>query len=202
MDVRFCSARCLHIQQEEEKCPLKIRVLPIVVTAALSLILLLGGWFMYRQTALERPIEKMLANYPGVTSAQAHITQKQAVLKLDLESNVDLRGMIAQLRKEQGSLLEGRSIKLDIADHSTPEIEELWKQASFSVAEAMANKRYTMIPDTLAEIQNENNGYTISSDMDDRYVYVALSSASDKKANKYIILPLAAATGTGGQYNA
>lgn len=157
---------------------------------------------MYRQTALERPVEKMLANYPGVTSAQAHITQKQAVLKLDLESNVDLRGMIAQLRKEQGSLFEGRSIKLDIADHSTPEIEELWKQASFSVAEAMANKRYTMIPDTLAEIQNENNGYTISSDMDDRYVYVALSSASDKKANKYIILPLAAATGTGGQSNA
>ncbi|NGZ74282.1 heavy-metal-associated domain-containing protein [Saccharibacillus alkalitolerans] len=181
---------------------MKIRMLPVALTAALSLILLLGGWFLYRQTAIERPIEKMLSQYPGVTSAQVDITQKQAVLKLDLQSDVDLRGMIAQLRKEEGALLKTRSIKLDIADHSTPEIDELWKQASFSVAEAMANKRYTMIPSTLSKIESENGNYTISSDMDDHYVYVALSSASDKKANKYIILPLAAAPGTGGQSNA
>jgi len=157
---------------------------------------------MYRHMALERPVEKILVNYPGVTSAQAHITQKQAVLKLDLESNVDIRGLMAQLSKEQSTLFENRSIKLDIADHSTPEIEELWNQASFSVAEAMANKKYTLIPNTLSKIQNENNGYTLSSDMDDRYVYVTLSSSSDKKANKYIVLPLPAAIGTGGQSNA
>ncbi|WP_172196265.1 heavy-metal-associated domain-containing protein [Saccharibacillus qingshengii] len=181
---------------------MKIRILPVALTAALSLIILLGGWFLYRQTALERPIEQMLAKYPGVTSAQVNITQKQAVLKLDLQSNVDLRGMIAELRKTEGSLLKNRSIVLDIADHSTPEIDALWKKASFSVAEAMANKRYTLIPDTLSEIQSDNGGYTISSDMDEHYIYVALSSASDNKANKYIILPLGAAPGTGGQTNA
>lgn len=189
-------------QHEEEKCPLKIRILPIALTAALSLIVLLGGWFLYRQTAIERPIAKMLQNYPGVTSAQVDITQNRAVLKLDLESNVDLRGMVAQLRKEEGELLKSRSVVFDIADHSTPDIEALWREASFSVAEAMANKRYTLITDTLSEIQNENNGYTISSDMDEHYIYVALSSASDEQANKYIILPLHAAPGIGGQTNA
>ncbi len=181
---------------------MKIRALPVALTAALSLIVLLGGWFLYRQTALERPVEKMLSQYPGVTSAQVTITQNKALLKLDLQSNVDLRALIAQLRKEEGSLLGSRSIALDIADHSTPEIDELWKQASFSIAEAMANKRYTMIPDTLSKIQSQHGGYTISSGMDDHYVYVALSSSSDEKANKYIILPLTAATGTGGTNNA
>lgn len=181
---------------------MKIRILPVALTAALSLIVLLGGWFLYRQTALERPVEKMLSQYPGVTRAQVTITQNKALLKLDLQSNVDLRAMIAQLRKKEGSLLGDRSIALDIADHSTPEIDDLWKQASFSVAEAMANKRYTMIPDTLSKIQNEHGGYTISSGMDEQYVYVSLSSSSDKNANKYIILPLAAATGSGGTHNA
>ncbi|OWR29151.1 hypothetical protein CDO73_15915 [Saccharibacillus sp. O23] len=181
---------------------MKIRILPVALTAALSLIVLLGGWFLYRQNALERPVEKMLSQYPGVTSAQVTITQNKALLKLDLQSNVDLRAMIAQLRKEEGSLLGDRSIALDIADHSTPEIDDLWKQASFSVAEAMANKRYTMIPDTLSKIQNGHGGYTISSGMDEQYVYVSLSSSSDKNANKYIILPLTAATGTGGTHNA
>ncbi len=201
MDVILLSIR-LHTQQEEEKCPLKIRMLPVVITAALSLVLLLGGWFLYRQTALERPVEQILSQYPGVNSAQVNITQNQALLKLDLQSNVDLRGMIAELRKEQGQMFKKRSIVLDIADHSTPDIDALWKEASFSVAEAMASKRYTMIPDTLSKIQSENDEYTISSDMDNHYIYVALSSATDKKANKYIILPLTAAQGTGGQPNA
>ncbi|GGO04210.1 heavy-metal-associated domain-containing protein [Saccharibacillus kuerlensis] len=181
---------------------MKIRMLPVVITAALSLVLLLGGWFLYRQTALERPVEQILSQYPGVNSAQVNITQNQALLKLDLQSNVDLRGMIAELRKEQGQMFKKRSIVLDIADHSTPDIDALWKEASFSVAEAMASKRYTMIPDTLSKIQSENDEYTISSDMDNHYIYVALSSATDKKANKYIILPLTAAQGTGGQPNA
>ncbi|MDO3409647.1 heavy metal-associated domain-containing protein [Saccharibacillus sp. CPCC 101409] len=181
---------------------MKIRILPIAVTAAVSLLLLFGGWFLYRQTALERPIERMLSQYPGVTSAQVDITQKQAVLKLDLESNVDLRGMVAQLRKEEGKLLKNRTVVFDIADHSTPEIDALWKEASFSVAEAMANKRYTLIPNTLSKIQDENVAYTISSDMDDHYIYVVLSSSADKQANKYVILPLTASQGTGGQTNA
>lgn len=181
---------------------MKIRILPVALTAALSLIVLLGGWFLYRQTALERPVEKMLSQYPGVTRAQVTITQNKALLKLDLQSNVDLRAMIAELRKKEGSLLGDRVIALDIADHSTPEIDDLWKQASFSVAEAMANKRYTMIPDTLSKIQSEHGGYTILSGMDEQYVYVSLSSSSDKNANKYIILPLTAATVTGGTHNA
>ena len=45
---------------------MKIRLIPTVITVVLSASLLVGGWFIYRNVATVNPLERIVAEVPGV----------------------------------------------------------------------------------------------------------------------------------------
>lgn len=163
---------------------LKLKVLPIVLTAVISAVLLFGGWFAYRQVAVQSPIEKMVTQYEGVNSVQLSINRNDVQMKLDLKPNVDLGKLVQYIHKEGQNLIGSRALKLDVVDHSNEALENWWGDAMFTVAQAMENKQYAEITPTLSKMAV--GGIQVNTAMDDNNVYVSLR---DGDASKFIILP-------------
>lgn len=63
------------------------------------------GWFIYRQVTMQSPLEKLVSQYPGVTSAQIDIKQDQVVLKLDLKPQADVAGLVDVVKQKDNPSL-------------------------------------------------------------------------------------------------
>ncbi|WP_322905645.1 hypothetical protein [Paenibacillus campi] len=173
---------------------MKLRALPIIITVIVSIAVLFGGFFTYRQLTLYKPLMNMVTAYPGVNSAQITINQKEIDLKLDLKPNADLGSIMEQFSKQSTPLIGTRQVKLEVVDHSDQQLNNIWENAMFPVSQAMANRQYTDIPKTMERIAGANSGISAKAQMDDRNVYVSISNG---KASKFLILPLSAQA-TGG----
>lgn len=165
---------------------MKLRIGQTVAIAAVSAVLLFGGWFGYSQWAIEAPFQKLVKQYDGVNHAQFNITPKEVGLKLDLEAGTDIGGLVRHIEKDGKQLLGKRSLKLEVMDHSSADLDQIWSEALFSVAQAMENKQYTEIQNTLDQLEREYDALRATAVMDDDNVYVTLT---DGTASKYVILP-------------
>lgn len=167
---------------------MKLRLLPIALTVIISATLLFGGWFAYRQLAVQGPLQQIVTEYEGVNDVQIDINPSQVTLKLDLQPETKISGLVKHISSEGKSIIGDRELKLEVTDKSNEEIEAWWDQALFVVAEAMENRRYSDIPDTLKVLEESHPEVQAVAEMDDKNVYIRLSS-KEGDAAKFIILP-------------
>ncbi|KGE17779.1 hypothetical protein [Paenibacillus wynnii] len=165
---------------------MKLRLVPVLLTSLLSVALMFGGWFLYRQFAIQEPLQKIVNSYQGVNKSHISINRNEVSLKLDLQPGTKLRDLVQYISTEGESVIGGRSIKLDLEQHSSEELDEIWDQAMFSVAEAMESRKYTLIPAKLDQLKEQYEGITATTEIDDNNVYVSLTNG---KESKFIILP-------------
>ncbi|MNB90257.1 hypothetical protein D3C75_373140 [compost metagenome] len=168
---------------------LKLRLMPVLLTSLLSAALLFGGWYAYRQFAVQEPLQKIVSSYEGVNESHISINRNEVTLKLELEPGTKLRELVQYVNTEGKSAMGGRTLKLDVDQNSSQLLDEYWEKAMFSVAEAMESRKYTLIPTKLDGLKTQNTEYkdvTATTEIDDNNVYVSLS---DGKQSKFIILP-------------
>ncbi|OKP82335.1 hypothetical protein A3842_09910 [Paenibacillus sp. P3E] len=173
---------------------MKLRLMPVLLTSLLSAALLFGGWYSYREFAVQEPLQKIVSAYEGVNDSHISIKRNEVTLKLDLKPGTKLRELVQYVNTEGRSVIDGRTLKLDVEQHSSQLLDEYWDKAMFSVAEAMESRKYTLIPAKLDELKSQNSKYSsviATTEIDDSNVYVSLS---DGKESKFIILPRVAAT--------
>ncbi|MDQ0088051.1 hypothetical protein J2T12_001457 [Paenibacillus anaericanus] len=165
---------------------MKLRTWPIIVTVAVSALLLFGGWFAYRQWVVEDPLKKLVTEYEGVNAVQFDITRTEVDLKLKLEPGTDISGLVKHIEQDGKGIIGNRTLKLDVEDNSSPALDKLWEQALFSVAQAMENKQYTEITATLEKLEQQDSSLQTSAEIDDKNVYITLTNGENSKC---IILP-------------
>ncbi|WP_422660839.1 hypothetical protein ACK8P5_10280 [Paenibacillus sp. EC2-1] len=165
---------------------MKLRIVPIVLTVVISASVLFGGWYLYRQMALQNPLANVVSQYEGVKNSQIDINQDTVTLKLDLKPDTNLRGLVEHINKEGKAVVGKRALKIEVEDHSSEQLNEWWDDAMLSVAEAMDNKQYTDIQTSLNELAKRSPELKATAQIDDQNVYVSLS---DGKSGKFIILP-------------
>ncbi|UUZ79407.1 hypothetical protein LJK88_30140 [Paenibacillus sp. P26] len=166
---------------------MKLRLIPIVVSVLISASLLFGGYFAYQSYAMESPLQKTVSSIPGVHLVSMNLNGTQASMDLKLDPGVSLREAYAQIKKEAAAVLGTKDLKVNVVNDSSPELEKWWSSALFEVAQAMETKQYAQIPKTLeARAEAAGGGLKVSTEMDDKYVYVTLTQGN---ASKYIMLP-------------
>lgn len=173
---------------------MKLRLVPVLLTSLLSAALLFGGFFLYRQFALQEPLQKIVSEYEGVNESHISINRDEVTLKLDLQPGTKLRELVQHVSTEGKSVIDKRKLKLDVEQHSNELLDEYWDNAMFSVAEAMESRSYTLIPAKLDELKVQNSRYkdiVATTEIDETNVYVSLSNGNE---SKYIILPRQPAT--------
>ncbi|WP_339816545.1 hypothetical protein MKZ15_13650 [Paenibacillus sp. FSL R7-0216] len=165
---------------------MKLRIGPIAASIAISVLVLFGGWFLYRQWAIERPLENIVKSVDGVNQVEMDIKPDELALKLSLKPGTDLGALVRQIEQNGKDQIGNRTLKLDVEDHSSPTLDQLWENALFTVAQAMENKQYTQITAALKQMEQENDKLTATAEMDEKNVYITLT---DGQYSKFVILP-------------
>lgn len=165
---------------------LKLRLLPMIISAILSAAVLFGGWFIYHSVALENPLIDTVRSLPGVAYANVDVQRDTVVVRLALEVDADLASIMNEIRKSGKDTIEHRTIQLDITSQSSDALDRWWSEALFDVAEAMESRKYADIPAKLEERSGQLPGLEIATSMDESNVYVQLSLVNN---SKYIVLP-------------
>ncbi|TDF99388.1 hypothetical protein [Paenibacillus piri] len=164
---------------------MKLRLLPIVISVSITAVVLFGGWFVYQSVAMENPLTQVVESTPGVQLVNTKITNSATELELKMEPGTSLREVYDRIRHEGSSALGKRELKLTVVNESSPEIDQWWSSALFDVAQAMETKKYAQIPETL-QARAASAHLKVSTEMDDKYVYVTMS---DGTKSKYKMLP-------------
>lgn len=165
---------------------MKLRLLPILLTVALSAAILFGGLFIYRSVAMENPLAHLTDNMTGVQQAKPDIQSDKVTVNLQLASGVSLRELYAALYEKSVPVIGKRELQLNVSSDSSPELDKWWSDRLFDVAEAMETKRYAQIPASLQQHAPELAGLSVATEIDDRNVYIHLSANGH---DKYVVLP-------------
>lgn len=168
----------------------KIKILPITITAALTAAILFGGWFAYRHYGVEQPLDRVAKSVEGVQSAEVEMTTGIVKVKVKLAPDANLSEVYRQIKQNGAGEIGGKKLELAATtsdDSQTNErLEKVWSYSLFDVAEAMENRKYSGIRDTMADLSKQFPGVTVMTDMDENNVYISMR---DGDAAKFIVLP-------------
>jgi hypothetical protein len=165
---------------------MKLRIVPIVSTVLISAALLFGGWFIYQNTAVKSPIEKIVQGIPGIIQSDIQLDRNSVNLTLQLSDDAKLRSVYEEITKKSKSVTGNRTLKIDLESQSSDQLDEWWSKALFNVAQAMETRQYGDIPSSLEELTAGTEGLNVLTEIDTDNVYVHLSEGSH---HKYIVLP-------------
>ncbi|WP_139999498.1 hypothetical protein [Paenibacillus paridis] len=166
---------------------LKPRVIPIIVTAAITAVVLFGGWAIYNQVAVAAPLEQVVNGVSGVASSDKPVMNRNQVdIRLSLAPDANLKDVYQSIASNGKKVFGDRTLSLAFDGDSSKQLDQLWNQSLFAVAEAMENKTYSSIPAAMNEAAKSMTNVSVTTEMDDINVYVTLK---DKEAVKYVVLP-------------
>jgi hypothetical protein len=165
---------------------MNLRLKPVVISMVTASVLLFGSWFSFQYWGVTQPIEDQVGNIDGVRLVKQEKTDAQLILHVEVQPDVRLREVKAQLEKDMAELLAGRSLVLQVQDRSSDELERWWGEHLFQVAESMDLRQYAAIPEHLQQITNDINDSKVIVEMDETNVYVQLYEGDHYK---FIILP-------------
>ncbi|MFH5184701.1 hypothetical protein ACHHV8_19755 [Paenibacillus sp. TAB 01] len=165
---------------------MKLRLLPVSLSVVISATVLFGGYFVYQSVAMENPLASVVNNTPGVLQlVDTKISSTETTIELKLKPGASLRQIYNQIQKGGASVIGEKQLKLKVDSDSSDSLDAWWSSALFDVAQAMETKKYSQIPATLQARAADSN-LKVSTEMDDKYVYVTMS---DGTQSKYVMLP-------------
>ena len=166
---------------------MKIRLLPVLTSVVISAAVLFGGYFGYQSYAMENPLNKVVSSIPGVELVSMNLGGAEAAVEVKLEPGTSVREVYARIMKEGSSALGKKELDLRVVGSDSPKLDAWWSSALFEVAQAMETKQYAQIPVTLeARAQQSGGGLKVTTEMDNKFVYITLSEGAN---SKYVMLP-------------
>jgi len=170
---------------------MKIRILPLTITAALTAAILFGGWFAYRHYGIEKPLDRIAGSVPGVTSAVVETTNGQVNIDVELKQDANIAEVYRKLKEDGASEIGSKKLNLSAEGATNEKLEQAWSYSLFDVAQAMENRQYTGIREAMNKLSDQYPGVTAETSMDEDNVYVTLR---DGENAKFVILPRQPAT--------
>lgn len=170
---------------------MKIKIVPLAITAALSASLLFGGWITYRHYGVEQPLDRVAESVNGVQSADASMTSGQIVLNVKLKPDADLAEVYRKVKEEGAGQIGGKKLEFNVESQTSDQLEKAWSYSLFDVAQAMETRHYSEIRNAMDKLSERFPGVTATTDMDEDNVYIRLA---DGKTAKFVVLPREAAS--------
>ena len=165
---------------------MKLKLVPLTITVAVTAALLFGGWTAYRHYAVEKPIDRIAASVPGVRSASASMENGQVVLKVKLEADASLADIYRQVKRDGAASIGGNKLELQVDSNTSDKLEQAWSYSLFDVAESMENRHYSNLRAAMDKLSKQFPGVTATTEMDEDNVYVRLV---DGQSSKFVVLP-------------
>lgn len=164
---------------------MKIRALPIFLSILFSSLLLFGGWYVFQSQFVKKPITNEIAAMKSVKVNDIIINRDAITLDVSFNNPDKFAEDYKKIKKIASDKSNGKPVKVEV-DSSNKNLKQIWDENAFAIAEAMELHTYSKIPAVLDQLKKKHSLNSVSSRMDDQYVYIYLN---DGKAPYYTVLP-------------
>jgi len=151
-----------------------VRPLPVLLAFLVTAGLLFGGYFVYQAYAVQQPMESGIAGVEGVSAVSLETERGLVTIRLRLRPEADLMRVYRQVETLAAGRAGGRNIAVVVETEAGGDLEAVWQEMLFDLAEAMENRRYGDIPGLMEAAERRHPGLSAEAAMDESRVYVTL----------------------------
>lgn len=120
----------------------RIRILPTISALVLTFAILFGGFQVYKNYELVRPLEAQLRQIAAVESVHVQTTGQSPAVYLKLGSVPDLQTTYSTIASDVTATL-GTPVAIYLQDHSTPYLRNLYEAMQPTLRQDIAQSDYT-----------------------------------------------------------
>jgi hypothetical protein len=164
---------------------MKLRALPIFLSILLSSVLLFGGWYLFQNQFVKKPISQEIAAMKSVKLNDIVIGRDAITINVSFTNPQRFAEDYKAIKKVAADKSNGKPVKIEFATPNQS-LQKIWEEQAFTVEEAMELHTYSKIPSLLETMKKKYHLTSASSHMDDQYIYIYLH---DGKSPYYTVLP-------------
>ncbi len=179
-----------------------MRILTILVTAVLTLVLLIGGSSVYKKIIYTNPLEASLSNMPAVTSFAIEKYSSHEKLKVNFSDQGKLKAnfynLLDQLETQSNRV---NNLTIEISNNKDSQLEKILSSSQLPIYEAISTGKYSQLTENLAKISTGQN-LEWEVEMDDKFIFLT-TRTKDNYAHMVIKRadsPLTVINTIGGEY--
>lgn len=157
----------------------RIRFVPVLLIFGVTLTVLFGGWIVYRDYGLVRPLKQELTNSKQVETVAVNLRGSNRQIAVTLKQVPDLQSAYREIRTTVKEAMH-TDLQIQIHDQRTPELERLFQSYQPVIFSGIDRGDYTNMIDTIAQRAGKDGIHAIIT-MDRDNLYIQL-----EKGNHYL----------------
>lgn len=173
-----------------KKINAKIMILSFAVTA----VVLFGGWFGVQYLGSEKPITDWVAAHDGIDIEELVIDQQKIYVEIDFQNDKEFGLTYLQFKHFLTQIGKGKDINIVVR----PEFGQhhpWWLDHSAGILEFIKNKEYTKIEEQINQWMEDGNLKDGKMQMNSEYVFIYLQPVESPPI--YLIFPIREQQGGG-----
>lgn len=169
----------------------QLKLKPLFITFIIAIILFVTSGFAYQYITEKKPMNDSLQNLKNST-VTAPPTKENSDIYVEIvpNENSDLDIAVQEVYAALNDYNYGNAnihVTLGSGKAQHQQLDALWKEQLFQIAEAMASQNYSHIPELMKTLESQDTALKASATIDNQYVYITLRKDQEVK---YVLLPL------------
>lgn len=163
---------------------MKWKIVGIVFIMALAIIF--GSFFIYQESSIKGPIINALKGIETVNVISINVNNKSIEANISLSNVENFQEAYYQVLDSLASYENGRKIMINIENNANSEMLLAWNTSYFYIAEAIEQRKYSLIPETIDNLEEKNIFDYVNSTMDEENIYIDLHQGD---LAFYVVIP-------------
>jgi len=145
-----------------------------VLIFIITLGLLFGAYFFYKQFFVNQPLSVTLDNSELIAKYELINERKNPVLRVQFRKVENLSNEFQKFLKTSGEILTEKDLQLELFSNPNPRLLEFYQEVNPALYEALSVGNYVKLQDILKE-KNQEYGLTkVSLTISEGYIYLQL----------------------------
>lgn len=166
---------------------MNIRYPIVVIVLVVSLLLFFGGWSVYQQFEVRKPLKFEISKMENVELNSIEFNKQQMVVNVSLSEVKELDQTYRKIYDIANNYNNrNKEIRIQIAEEQDPRLHNIWDEAQFTIHESIATHAYSKIPSFFEQIKISNPEIEYKISMDELFVYITIYNGSKEM---YAVVP-------------
>ncbi len=154
---------------------MKIRPLPIFLSFLLSACILFGGWFIYGEQFVKKPIRDEIGKMKDVSLQELKVGREQVTITIALQNPNKFQSNYQDIKRLAKEKAGEKKIVIDFKSQEG-KMQTIWEENQLQIAEAIDLHQYSRIQQVFDQLKGKKviKDYVLR--IDDEYIYIYMTN--------------------------
>ncbi len=145
-----------------------------VIALALTVVVCLGGYHLYKEYGIKKPLTESLLQVDGVQEVEIKEEKDSQVILLTLKNGADLKTVFQDANQLALEKMSNKPYSIEVKDNPSPDLTSLYDDLELGIHQGIANSSFIWLAEWIdKKTAAEETEYRVQ--VDDQNLYLTLS---------------------------